>query len=266
MRGLWTGCAALDRVSERSVVLNAADLDEAGPWGTPQTSEARAICRGQSMLMTSPNKNSDRPVVALRRAEIERLPEHPLRILVAEDDHLIARQLCTMLVELGREVIGPAGDGEAALALARTRPPDLALLDIRMPNRDGLDTARILLAELGVPSVIVSAHATQDYANAAAQVGVFGYLVKPVMPDQLRMTLDISWQRFRDYAGSTFEASDLRRRMEERRVIEHAKWVLVAKQHISEPEAMRALQERARSSRQPLLTIAQSVIESGRLA
>lgn len=218
------------------------------------------------MLMSPPNKNAERPIVTLRRADIERLPEHPRRILVAEDDHLIARQLCTMLVELGQEIVGPAGDGDAALALARTKPPDLALLDIRMPGRDGLDTARILLSELGIPSVIVSAHATPEYADAAGQVGVFGYLVKPVMQDQLRMTIDISWRRFRDYAGSTFEVGDLRRRMEERRVIEHAKWVLVAKQKISEPEAMRALQDRARSTRQPLLAVAQSVIDSGQLA
>lgn len=221
-----------------------------------------------SLLMTAPRTNGPAasPVpVAFKRSQLERLPAKPDRILVAEDEHLVAMQLCSQLGELGYGVLGPAGDGEAAMRLARTSPPDLALLDIRMPAKDGLVVAAELLSELGVPSIIVSAHATGDYAAAAGSAGVFGYLVKPVMADQLRVTIDVSWKRFVDYANSAFEATDLRRRLDERRIIEQAKWVLVEKRRIGEPESMKLLQERARSTRQPLLAIAKLVIESGQL-
>jgi AmiR/NasT family two-component response regulator len=221
-----------------------------------------------SLLMTTnlPSGERERPSLAMRkRAQLERLPAKPERILVAEDEHLVAMQMCAQLGELGYRILGPAVDGESALRLARTSPPDLAILDIRMPGKDGLSVATELLAELAVPSVIVSAHATGDYAAAASSAGVFGYLVKPVMVDQLRVTLDVAWKRYSDFAMSAFEAADLRRRLDERRLIEQAKWLLVDRKKIGEPEAMRLLQERARSSRQPLATIAKHVIDSGQL-
>lgn len=217
----------------------------------------------------TPNRSSvpdSRPgSSALKRSQLDRLPTRPARILVAEDEHLVAMELCSQLGELGYSILGPAVDGESAIRLARTSPPDLALLDIRMPGKDGLVVATELLAELAIPSVIVSAHATGDYAAAAGSAGVFGYLVKPVMVDQLRVTIDVAWKRFTDYANSAFEAADLRRRLDERRVIEQAKWLLVEKRHVSEPESMKLLQERARSTRQPLIEVAKLVIESGQL-
>jgi len=221
-----------------------------------------------SLLMTinSSSGPGERPAMAPRkRVQLERIAEKPQRILVAEDEHLVAMQLCAQLSELGYSILGPAVDGDAAMRLARTSPPDLALLDIRMPGKDGLAVAAELLTELAIPSIIISAHATSDYANAAATAGVFGYLVKPVMADQLRVTIDVGWKRFADYATSAFEAADLRRRLDERRLIEQAKWILVEKRRIGEPESMKLLQERARSTRQSLALVAKMVIDSGQL-
>ncbi|MBX3404718.1 MAG: response regulator [Phycisphaeraceae bacterium] len=215
--------------------------------------------------MTTPNKPAAGPVHVFRRAEVDRIPERPSRVLVAEDEHLIALQICSMLTEIGLEAIGPVGDGNAALSLARTAAPHIALLDIRMPIMDGLETAKALMSELGTPSVIVSAHSTPEYSGAAGEAGVFGYLVKPVLAEQLRVTIDVSWHRYREQAAASFENGDLRRRMDERRVIEQAKWALVEKQSMKEPEAMRQMQERARSTRQPLIAVAKSVLEHGRL-
>lgn len=208
----------------------------------------------------------EHPAIQTRkRAQLERLPPRPERILVAEDEHLVAMQLCAQLGELGYSILGPAMDGDSAMRLARTSTPDMAILDIRMPGKDGLAVATELLSELAIPSIIISAHATGDYAAAAGAAGVFGYLVKPVMVDQLRVTLDVSWKRYADYATSAFEAADLRRRLDERRFIEQAKWILVDKRRIGEPESMKLLQERARSMRKPLLDVAKHVIDSGQL-
>jgi response regulator NasT len=221
-----------------------------------------------SLVMTINHSagHGEHPAISTRkRSQLERLPPRPERILVAEDEHLVAMQLCAQLGELGYSILGPAMDGDSAMRLARTSTPDMAILDIRMPGKDGLAVAAELLAELAIPSIIVSAHATGDYAAAAGAAGVFGYLVKPVMVDQLRVTLDVSWKRYADYATSAFEAADLRRRLDERRFIEKAKWILVEKRRIGEPESMKLLQERARSMRKPLLEVAQHVIDSGQL-
>ena len=121
--------------------------------------------------MTTPNKPAAAFAHQFRRTEVDQLPERPSRVLVAEDEHLIARQICSMLTEIGLEAVGPVGDGSAAVVLARTAAPHLALLDIRMPGMDGLETAKALMAELGTPSVIVSAHSTPEFSAAAGRLG-----------------------------------------------------------------------------------------------
>ena len=109
--------------------------------------------------------------------------ELPARVLVAEDEHLIAVDLASTLENLGVEVIGPVGNGAQAVELARQQKPNLAILDIRMPSMDGLEAAGVLFCQMGIPVVIVSAYSDEEYVQSAARIGVFGYLIKPVTTD-----------------------------------------------------------------------------------
>ncbi|MCG8510627.1 MAG: response regulator, partial [Rhodospirillales bacterium] len=134
-----------------------------------------------------------KPAESTQKSEIE----SPRRLLVAEDEHLLAQHLEADLKELGFEVIGPASNGKRAVDLAREQKPDMALLDLRMPEMDGFQAGEILYLELGVPIIVVSAYSDREYIERMRQLGVFGYLLKPVSLDELRVTISVGWSRFR---------------------------------------------------------------------
>lgn len=192
----------------------------------------------------------------------ELLPAHPKRILLAEDEHLVAADLKIKLTDLGYEVI-IATDGEAAVESAMNMHPDIGVFDIRMPKKDGLAAAAEVFANSAMPVVILSAYAEPELVIQAQKAGVFGYLVKPVQEDQLRAAIEVAWHRFTLAAKDQAEVAGLKRRLEERRIIEQAKWKLVSSKGISEPEAMTMLQKKARSMRAPLAEIANAVMNQG---
>ena len=200
-----------------------------------------------------------RPGPSARRGD---LPESPSRILVADDEFLVAAQVTHALATLGHVTVGPAVDGEAAIALARSAMPDLALLDVQMPKRDGLSVAREIYAELGIPVIIISAYSDQATVDAARDSGVFGYLVKPASVEQIRAAISVAWKRFTEMAQLADDNDNLKRRLEERRVVEKAKWILVSRKGVTEPEAMTMLQKKARDTRRPLVDVANSVLEA----
>ena len=188
----------------------------------------------------------------------------PRRVLIAEDEHLVALSLTMSLTDAGYTVVGPATDGEQAVDLARRLLPDMALLDIRMPRRSGIEAAQEIFGGLGIPVVIVSAHSDEPLANAAADAGVFGYLVKPASTEQLRAALTVAWSRFCEHVESERATEDLRRRLEERRTIEQAKWILVEQNDLSEPAALEELRRRARNSRRTMLETALEILATKR--
>ncbi len=190
------------------------------------------------------------------------LPQSPQRLLIADDEHLVTAGISANLRELGYAVVGPASDGDEAIEICRIHQPDLALLDIRMPNMSGLDAAKTIFNQMGIPVIILSAYSDPDYVSTANHVGVFGYMLKPVTADELRVNVAIAWGRYLDYLEQDSEIVGLRSRLEDRKVIEQAKWILVKRKDISEPEAMRLLQKHARNNRRPLPEVARSIVEN----
>jgi two-component system, response regulator PdtaR len=101
------------------------------------------------------------------------------RILIAEDETIIRMDLRQLLEANGFEVVGEARDGAEAIAAARELEPDVVLLDIRMPEIDGVECARRIYAERPVPIVMVTAHGDRGLIERALAAGAFGYLTKP---------------------------------------------------------------------------------------
>lgn len=199
-----------------------------------------------------------RPVV--RSADT--IPESPRRILIAEDEHLVAVELTRCVAQMGFTPVGPVGDGDAAVTLAESAHPDLALLDVNMPGRSGLSAAKELFERLLVPVIIISAYSDEEFLKSAQSAGVFAYLVKPAHDDQVRAAIALAWSRFRDLSTARSESSDLRQRLADRRVIENAKWLLVSRRGLTEPDAMKTLQKHARDSRRGLAEVAQSLLDA----
>jgi len=188
--------------------------------------------------------------------------ELPKRILLADDEHLAATNLADHLQRLGIEVVGQARDGDDVIDQARRLSPDLALLDIRMPGRDGLAAAETIYGELGIPVVIVSAFSDSDYLRRGAAVGVFGYLLKPVTGDGLRASLAVAWSQFKASTKLRGEVEEMKTALENRKLIERAKGLIMTKLGVSEPDAMKRLQKQARDSRRPLPEVARSIIDT----
>lgn len=190
----------------------------------------------------------------------ERMPIRPTRILVADDEHLVSLQLTLALAELGFTTVGPAVNGEDALKLAETARPDIALLDIRMPKVDGIATARQIFDDFCIPVIIVSAYSDDASLQGAVEAGVFGYLIKPASREQVRVAIEVGWANFLNFLHNARRADTAERKLEERKFIEQAKWILVSQRSMTEPDAMRWLQKSARDTRRPLLEIAQHVL------
>ena len=183
------------------------------------------------------------------------------RVLVADDEHLVSSGIAASLSTLGYEVVGPVPDGQAAIDLANRDKPDLALLDIRMPIMDGLTAAARLWYDQNVPSVIVSAYSSQNYLDLAQDTGIFGYLLKPITTESLRVTLAVSWARAMNHTTQKGRITQLEDTLANRRTVEMAKWKLVESQRLSEADAHSALQRAARTTRRRLVDIAQDVLD-----
>lgn len=192
-------------------------------------------------------------------------PERPGTILIADDEHLVATGMKNHLEELGFTVIGPAGDGREATELCEKFVPDMAILDIQMPTMSGVDAAQDIFMNHRIPVVIFSAYSDESYVESSADAGVFGYMLKPVSRDQLRVGIEIAWKRYLDWFDQHGEITDLKERLEHRKIIEQAKWILVKRKGIEEPEAMKLLQKQARNNRKTLIEVANAVVESDSL-
>ncbi len=190
-----------------------------------------------------------------------KLPLLPARLLVA-DDQEEASGLKSDLAGLGYTVIGPVSRGDEAIETCRTAQPDLALVDIRVPMPGGPDVAEAIWRHTGVPVVIVSASSKPHDVAGAAQAGALAYLVKPVTREQLQASIAVAWARFRDHAVQETEIRSLKQRLDDRKQIEQAKWIIVKRKGVSEPDAMKLLQKQARNNRRPLIEVARSILEN----
>ena len=193
------------------------------------------------------------------------LPDNPQKILVADDELLVAQGIISLLKTLGFEIIGPCKNGEEAIAKVREDRPDIALLDIQMPVMDGMQAAQVIFHEYDVPVVMLTAYSDETFLQNSIAAGVFGYLLKPASKEQLSAGLSVAWKRYLDHVDQRSQIIDLRQRLDDRKLIEQAKWIIVKRKSISEPEAMKLLQKQSRSSRKSIATVARAVIDSNDL-
>ncbi|MBI4537074.1 MAG: response regulator [candidate division NC10 bacterium] len=187
-----------------------------------------------------------------------------MKILIAEDDGLEAQELARNVQALGHRVVGIAKAGRRTVEMAHSLEPDLILLDIAMPDLDGICAAREILAVRPVPIVIVTGHADPELVERAAATGVFTYLLKPIGPRVLDAAIQTAQARFAELQALRRQVSDLQEALEVRRMVEQAKGILMKRLQISEAEAFRRLQRRASAQRRPMKEIAEAVRETDR--
>jgi response regulator NasT len=190
------------------------------------------------------------------------LPETPTKVLVADDELLVVQGIIGLLTSLGFEIVGPCKNGQEAVEKVREERPDIALLDIQMPVMNGMQAAQVIFQEHDIPVVMLTAYSDDSFLRNSIAAGVFGYLLKPASSEQISAALSVAWQRFIDHVDQRSQIVDLTQRLDDRKLIERAKWIIVKRKEISEPEAMKMLQKQSRSSRKSIAAVARAVIDS----
>jgi two-component system, response regulator PdtaR len=183
-----------------------------------------------------------------------------LKVLIAEDEPVVAQGLRAQLEELGHGVVGIAYDGREAVAKSESLEPDLILLDIKMPRLDGLEATRQIMAHRPVPIVLVTAHSDPDLIQQAMVTGVMGYLLKPVDRKDLVPAIALATSRFVDLMALRKDVQSLKEALMLRQQVERAKGILERRMGFSEDEAHKRIQHLARHERCSLGEAAAKVI------
>ena len=182
------------------------------------------------------------------------------RVVVAEDESLIRIDIVETLREQGFNVVGEAGDGNKAVELAFELKPDLMVMDIKMPDLDGLSAAE-KISELKIPVVLLTAFSQQELVTRAAEVGAMAFLVKPFSPQDLLPAIEIALSRHSQLVALEAEVADLGERLETRKLVERAKGVLSEKMKLTEPEAFRWIQKASMDRRLSMADVARTVLD-----
>jgi response regulator NasT len=180
------------------------------------------------------------------------------RILVAEDEALIRLDLVEMLTEAGYEVVAQATNGVEAIALAKEFKPDLAILDVKMPELDGISAAQEII-EIS-PVLMLTAFSQKELVERARDAGVMAYVVKPFSINDLTPAIEIAMSRHLQMRSLADEVADLHERLETRKLIDRAKGILMKALNLSEPEAFSWIQRAAMDRRMTMKEVAEAVI------
>jgi two-component system, response regulator PdtaR len=183
-----------------------------------------------------------------------------VRVLIADDEPIIRLDLRQMLESLGYEVVGEAGDGKAAVELAREHKPDVCILDVKMPIMDGIEAVDIITDENIAPTILLTAYSDKELIDRARAAGVFAYLVKPFKPSDLAPSIEIARARFEQNILLNKEVTNLSQRLEARKAIDRAKGILMDSHSLGEAEAYRRIQVQSMNLRKTMQEVAEAII------
>ncbi|MEM7230085.1 MAG: ANTAR domain-containing protein [Planctomycetota bacterium] len=176
-----------------------------------------------------------------------------------------AANLEDTLTRLGYGVTAILNQADEVVEHARSSRPDALLIDMSLRSSDGRTAAAVIGGRFGMPVIGVANDSAQAPLDDAVKAQVYGFLRLPVSPEQIQATIVTSWARYVDQVEQHVEIVTLKQRLEDRKIIEQAKWVIVERRNMPEPEAMRLLQRQARNDRRKLVDVARSLVETANL-
>ncbi len=182
------------------------------------------------------------------------------RVVIADDESLIRMDLREMLTQLGYLVVGEAGDGQSAVNLARELRPDVVIMDIKMPDMDGIEAAQVLTQERIAPVLLLTAYSQRELIERAREAGVTGYLVKPFRESDLAPAIEVALARFAEFRELEKEVGDLQEALETRKLVDRAKGILMDTQGLTEADAFRKIQKMSMNTRKPMKEVAEAII------
>jgi AmiR/NasT family two-component response regulator len=185
-----------------------------------------------------------------------------LRIIIADNESIIRMDLKELLEEAGHTVVGEAADGVKAIELARKYKPDLVIMDIKMPEMDGIAAAKIISAEKVAPVLLLTAFSQKEIVEKAKDSGVLAYLVKPVKEANLFPAIEIALSRFQEFTELERELEDVKNSLETRKILDRAKGILMDAYNLNENEAYRRIQQYSMSKRKSIREVAEAIVDA----
>jgi two-component system, response regulator PdtaR len=185
-----------------------------------------------------------------------------LRVAVADDEPEVLANLEEMLADIGHEVVAAVNNGRALVDACRETSPNLIITDIKMPDMDGLEAAEEIREIRPTPVVIVSAFHDQEFVDRALKEHVLAYLIKPISEETLKASIELAMQRFREFRALQEQAASLQHALEDRKLIERAKGILMQRAGLSEPAAFKRLQLLASQKNKKMVEIARTIVEA----
>lgn len=183
-------------------------------------------------------------------------------VLICDDKHEIRDDLKAKLLTLGIEQILECSDGKKAVELAFASFPDLAILDVKMPEMDGITAAGEIKKKLKIPIVLLTGCYDHETVKRAAAVGVASFLTKPLREQDLLPAIEIAFAHTNEIEELKERIEDLKETIENRKVIEKAKGRLMEREHIREDEAYRKIQKLAMDKRKTLRQVADLILKN----
>jgi response regulator NasT len=184
----------------------------------------------------------------------------PRRIIIADDESLIRLDLREMLIALNYDVIAEVGDGRTAIDLAKKLRPDLVIMDIKMPEVDGISAAGELTREKIAPVVLLTAFSDQALVEQAKEAGVVGYIVKPFREAELMPVIEVAMARFDEFVALEEEIGSMKEALESRKVVERAKGILMEVHGLRESEAFHRIRRTSMDSRKSMKEVAEAIL------
>jgi len=185
-----------------------------------------------------------------------------LKIVIADNESIIRMDLKEILEEAGHEVVGEATDGVKAIDLTRKFRPDLVIMDIKMPEMDGIAAAKVISNDKIAPVLLLTAFSQKEIVDKAKDSGVLAYLVKPVKESNLFPAMEIAMSRFEEIIQLEHELDDVKNSLEMRKLLDRAKGILMDAYGLNESEAYRRIQQYSMAKRKTIKEVAQAIIDS----
>ena len=184
-------------------------------------------------------------------------------ILIAEDELITRMDIAEIIKEAQHNVVGEASDGFDCIELCRKHRPDLVIMDIKMPILDGIKASKIIMEEnIACCIVLLTAYNDKEYVEEAKKVGVMNYLIKPIDEKSIIPAIEVALSRNEEMRAMKSEVEKLEKKLEDRKIIEKAKGIIMHREKISEEEAYCMLRNMSMKKRCSLRTLAEIIVKT----
>ncbi len=182
------------------------------------------------------------------------------RISVADDEPDMRDYFERMLPRMGHQVVSVAENGRQLVEHCLEVRPDLVITDINMPEMDGISAAEEIFRRRPTPVILVSGYHDRELIERAEANHIQAYLIKPIKRADLEPAIALAVARFAEFQSLRKEAADLRQALEDRKVIERAKGILMRRTGLDEAAAFARLQRSASDNNLKLVDAARSIV------